>query len=103
MNDSDTQGSVSRIEPRNQWMVGWVSCGVTSLLSVGLIVADWERRALVGKTAALAFILFLVVFPVTVLVRLRTGKPVTAGWVFSLGYILLLLALYAFGPLAHSH
>ena len=30
------------------------------------------------------------------------GKAVTPGWVLLSGYILLLLALQAFGPLAHT-
>ncbi len=66
-----------------------------------LIVMDWQRRTTLGKVAAISFLLFLVLIPVTVVLRLRTRKEVSPGWIFGLGYMLLFLALHAFGPLAH--
>ena len=87
---------------RGQWTVGWFSCAVSSLLALMLIVMDWQRRTTLGKFAAISFLLFLIVFPVTVVLRLRARKEVSPGWVFGLGYILLFLALHAFGPLAHA-
>lgn len=99
----DANPAFERVGEHNRWIVGWVSCGVGTSVAVFMIFLDWAQRALVGKVAAVSFLAFLFIFPVTVLVRLKKGKQVTPGWVFSLGYILLFLALQAFGPLAHSH
>ena len=101
MQDPETRAGLERAGESNQWVVGWVSCGVTSFMALLLIALDWRQRALLGKVAAGSFVAILVIVPITVLARLKKGKPVTAGWVFSLGYILLFLALQAFGPAAH--
>jgi hypothetical protein len=95
MHDSDGQANVNRIEERNQCTAGWVSCRVSTLLALGLIATDWSRRTLLGKVAALAFLLFLAVFPMTVFVGVRAGKQVNAGWVFPLGVVPWIRSAYA--------
>ena len=95
MHDVQTYGE------RNNWIVGWVACGVATLTSIALILLDWQRRSPVGKFAAVVFVAFLVMVPVTIMIRRKKGKQVMAGWTFTLGYVLLMLALQAFGPATH--
>jgi len=101
MSASDFNAELARSADRGQWTVGWFSCAVSSLLALVLIVMDWQRRTTLGKVAAVSFLLFLILVPVTVVLRLRARKEVSPGWIFGLGYLLLFLALHAFGPLAH--
>lgn len=103
MHDPDTQAALDRIGERNQWIVGWFLCGVTTLLAVFMIAEDWHHRALLGKIAAGTFLVFLVIVPVALVMRVRRGKPVTIAWVFSLIYIVLMMALQAFGPATRMH
>ena len=102
MRDSDSQVALDRIEERNQWVLGWVVCATVSISAVAMIALDWARRTPMGKFAAVSFIFFLVVYPSAIAIRRRMRKAVTPGWVLLSGYILLMLALQAFGPLAHA-
>jgi len=82
-------------------VVAWVSCAAATFLALDQISLDWRHRTLLGKFAAGSFLSLLVLVPVTIAIRLKKGKPVTAAWVSVLGYSILILALQAFGPLAH--
>ena len=103
MHDLETQAALERIGERNQWIVGWVSCFASSFVGLFQIVLDWGRRTTMGKLTAILFLAFLVLVPLTVLIRRKKGKQVAAGWTFTLGYVLLMFALQAFGPAAHLH
>jgi hypothetical protein len=102
MHDSDTQLALDRIEERNQWVLGWIVCATVSILAFAMIALDWAHRTRMGKFAAVSFILFLVVYPTAIAIRRRMRKAVTPGWVLLSGYILLMLALQAFGPLTYA-
>lgn len=103
MHDPETPTTLESTRERNQWVVAWVSCSAATLVGLAQIVLDWGRRSSIGKFAGISFVSFLVLVPVTVLIRRKRGKQVMAGWTFTLGYILLMLALQAFGPAAHVH
>jgi hypothetical protein len=101
MHSPESQAELERVVERNQWVVAWVSCFAATSVGLAQIVLDWGRRTTIGKMAAISFLAFLFLVPVTVLVRRKRGKQVMAGWTLALGYILLMLALQAFGPAAH--
>lgn len=102
MSESNVNVKLERSGSLSHWFVGWVSCAVSSLFAVMLILMDWQRRTPLGKFAAIAFLLFLALFPLRIASLLKAKKEVSPGWAFGLGYILLFLALHAFGPLAHA-
>ena len=99
----DANPAFECVGEHNRWIVGWVSCGVGTSVAVFMIFLDWAQRALVGKVAAVSFLAFLFIFPVTVLVRLKKGKQVAPAGCSRSGTYFFFLALQAFGPLAHSH
>ena len=101
MRDPESKVALCRISERNQWVAGWFCCGAVSLLAIAQVAMDWTHRTTIGKFAAASFILFLVAFPTALAIHFKRHTPITAGWVFSSGYIVLMLALQAFGPLAH--
>jgi hypothetical protein len=101
MHDSDTQLALDRIGERNQWVLGWIICATVSMLAFAMIALDWAHRTRLGKFAAVSFIFFLLAYPAAIAIRRKMRRAVTPGWVLLSGYILLMLALQAFGPLAH--
>lgn len=102
MQDSEDPSGLEPNRDRSQWVLGWIVCVTVSMLAFAMIVLDWAHRTRLGKFAAASFIFFLAAYPAAIAIRTKMRKAITPGWVLLSGYILLMLALQAFGPLAHA-
>ena len=102
MRNPELQASLERINDRNAWTVGWFLCAVVSVMAVVEMAADWHLRGSIGKLAGSSLILLLVVFPVVLIVRRRSGRPISNGWLLMMTYLFVMATIQAFGPLAHA-
>ena len=102
MKDAETQLSLERINDRNLWAVGWSLCVIVTLYVVALIALDWHLRGLAGKLTAGSLLVFLIVWPTILLIGLKRRQRMLGGALFFGAYMLLMLAVQAFGPLARA-
>lgn len=101
MADSETQAATERVRDRQSWIIGWFVCAVVSLLVLFRIVLDWHSRDSAQRVLACAFVAFLVLFPARLHSLRKKRSFISIGWVFTIAYVMLMLAMETFGHLNH--
>ena len=102
MEDLETKAALERINERNLWTAGWFLCVVVTLLGMVQVAEDWHLRSSTGKTLAVLFVLLLVTWPIQVGIARKRRRTISSGALFMSAYLILMLAIQAFGPLAHA-
>ena len=102
MDDPELQASLNRIKDRALWTWGWFFCVAVTLVTIAQIAMDWHLRHYAGKITAASFVAFLIAWPVVVGIA-RRRRRLSSGSLFFGAYFLLILAIEAFGPLAHAN
>ena len=97
MQDLETQAVLDRVQDRSSWAAGWLICGVVTLLVLVRIFFDWHTRDLTGKIHATGMIAFLILLPGRLIVQRRGRRPISAGWLFVIAYVLLMFGMQTFG------
>jgi hypothetical protein len=103
MNDAETQAALERVNDRNLWSKGWFLCVVVTLFAVARIAVDWHLRGLAGKlTAGPTGSVSHGMADNRSYRVLKRRKRVSGGALFVGVYMLPVLAMQAFGPLARA-
>jgi hypothetical protein len=99
MEDPELQASVERIKDRALWTWGWFLCVLVTLSAIAM---DWHLRHSIGKITGATLVAYLIAWPLNVGIFRRRSR-LSSGQLFIGFYFLLLLAINAFGPLAHAN
>jgi hypothetical protein len=100
--DPQAIAALQRINERNQWAAGWFLCVTVTLLGLVQIAIDWHSRTATGKTTAAFFVSFLIIWPILVAISRKRGRTISSGAIFMAAYLVLLITIEAFGPLARA-